>query len=38
MISSKLTRDDEEVMVGFKDLSVGRKTMLASLANLEVIG
>jgi DNA helicase-2/ATP-dependent DNA helicase PcrA len=38
VISSKLTRDDEEVMVGFKDLSVGRKTMLASLANLEVIG
>ena len=38
VINSKLTRDDEEVMVAFRDPSVGRKTMLASLANLEVIG
>ena len=38
MITSKLTRDDEEVMVAFRDPTVGRKTMLASLANLEVIG
>ena len=38
VITSKLTRDDEEVMVAFRDATVGRKTMLASLANLEVIG
>ena len=38
VITSKLTRDDEEVMVAFRDQAVGRKTMLASLANLEVIG
>ena len=38
VINSKLTRDDEEVQVAFKDPQVGRKTMLASLANLEVIG
>jgi DNA helicase-2/ATP-dependent DNA helicase PcrA len=38
VITSKLTRDDEEVQVAFKDPQVGRKTMLASLANLEVIG
>jgi DNA helicase-2/ATP-dependent DNA helicase PcrA len=38
VITSKLTRDDEEVMVAFRDAAVGRKTMLASLANLEVIG
>jgi hypothetical protein len=38
VINSKLTRDDEEVMVAFRDPAVGRKTMLASLANLEVIG
>ena len=37
-MTSKLTRDDEEVTVAFRDPSVGRKTMLASLANLEVIG
>ncbi len=29
---------DEEVTVAFKDPVVGRKTMLASLANLEIIG
>jgi DNA helicase-2/ATP-dependent DNA helicase PcrA len=38
VITSKLTRDDEEVQVAFKDPAVGRKTMLASLANLELIG
>jgi DNA helicase-2/ATP-dependent DNA helicase PcrA len=38
VVTSKLTRDDEEVMVAFRDPLVGRKTMLASLANLEIIG
>ncbi len=38
VITSKLTRDDEEVQVAFRDPQVGRKTMLASLANLELIG
>ena len=38
VITSKLTRDDEEVQVAFRDVQVGRKTMLASLANLELIG
>jgi DNA helicase II / ATP-dependent DNA helicase PcrA len=38
VISSRLTRDDEEVQVAFKDPQVGRKTMLASLANLELLG
>jgi DNA helicase-2/ATP-dependent DNA helicase PcrA len=38
VVTSKLTRTDEEVTVAFKDPSVGRKTMLASLANLEIIG
>ena len=38
VITSKLTRDDEEVTVAFKDPAVGRKTMLASLANLELLG
>jgi DNA helicase-2/ATP-dependent DNA helicase PcrA len=38
VITSKLTRDDEEVQVAFKDPQVGRKTMLGSLANLEIIG
>ncbi|MFL5675104.1 MAG: ATP-dependent helicase [Chloroflexota bacterium] len=38
VVTSKLTRSDEEVTVAFKDASVGRKTMLASLAGLEVIG
>ena len=38
VITSKLTRDDEEVHVAFKDVQVGRKTMLASLANLELLG
>jgi len=38
VVTSKLTRNDEEVTVAFKDATVGRKTMLASLANLEIIG
>jgi DNA helicase-2/ATP-dependent DNA helicase PcrA len=38
VITSKLTRDEEEVQVAFKDPQVGRKTMLASLANLELLG
>jgi DNA helicase-2/ATP-dependent DNA helicase PcrA len=38
VVTSKLTRSDEEITVAFKDPSVGRKTMLASLANLEIIG
>jgi DNA helicase-2/ATP-dependent DNA helicase PcrA len=38
VVTSKLTRSDEEVTVAFKDPSVGRKTMLASLANLDLIG
>ena len=38
VVSSKLTRSDEEVIVAFKDPAVGRKTMLASLANLDVVG
>ncbi len=38
VVTSRLTRDDEEVTVAFRDASVGRKTMLASLANLEVVG
>ncbi len=38
VVTSKLTRDDEEVTVVFRDPVVGRKTMLASLANLEITG
>ncbi len=38
VVTSKLTRDDEEVTVAFRDPAVGRKTMLASLANLEITG
>ncbi len=38
VVTSKLTRSDEEVTVAFKDPAVGRKQMLASLANLEVVG
>ena len=36
MVTSKLTRDDEEVTVAFPDHGV--KRLLASLANLEVAG
>ena len=38
MVTSKLTRSDEEITVAFKDSTIGRKTMLASLANLELTG
>ena len=38
VVSSKLTRDDEEVTVAFPDPSVGIKRLLASLANLEILG
>jgi DNA helicase-2/ATP-dependent DNA helicase PcrA len=38
VVTSKLTRSDEEITVAFKDPKVGRKTMLASLANLDIIG
>jgi DNA helicase-2/ATP-dependent DNA helicase PcrA len=38
VVSARLTRDDEEVTVAFRDGGIGRKTMLASLANLELIG
>jgi DNA helicase-2/ATP-dependent DNA helicase PcrA len=37
VVTSKLTRNDEEVTVAFRDPSVGRKTFLASLAALELI-
>ena len=37
MVSSKLTRDDEEVTVAFPDPKVGIKRLLASLANLELV-
>ena len=36
VVSSKLTRDDEEVTVAFPDRGV--KVLLASLANLELLG
>ncbi len=38
IVTSKLTRTDEEITVAFKDPGVGRKTVLASLANLEILG
>ena len=38
VVSSKLTRDDEEVTVAFPDPTVGIKRLLASLANLEIVG
>ena len=38
VVTSKLTRSDEEITVAFKDAAVGRKTMLASLANLDIVG
>jgi DNA helicase-2/ATP-dependent DNA helicase PcrA len=38
VVTSKLTRTDEEITVVFRDTAVGRKTMLASLANLEITG
>jgi DNA helicase-2/ATP-dependent DNA helicase PcrA len=36
VVTSKLTRSDEEVTVAFRDPQVGRKTVLASLAGLEL--
>jgi hypothetical protein len=38
VVTSKLTRSDEEVTIAFRDSSVGRKTMLASIANLDLVG
>ncbi len=38
VVTSKLTRSDEEVTVAFRDASVGRKTLLASIAGLELAG
>ena len=38
VVSSKLTRSDEEVTVAFRDPQIGRKTLLASLAGLELTG
>jgi len=38
VVTSKLTRSDEEITVAFKDPGVGRKVMLASLANLDLVG
>ena len=38
VVTSKLTRSDEEITVAFKAVGVGRKTMLASLAGLDIIG
>jgi hypothetical protein len=38
VVSSKLTRSDEEVTIAFRDPQIGRKTLLASLASLEVMG
>ena len=38
VVSSKLTRSDEEVTIAFRDPQIGRKTLLASLAGLEAHG
>jgi DNA helicase-2/ATP-dependent DNA helicase PcrA len=38
VVTSKLTRNDEEVTVAFRDAQVGRKTVLASLAGLDLVG
>ncbi len=38
VVTSRLTRSDEEVVVAFRDPQVGRKTLLASLAGLELGG
>jgi DNA helicase-2/ATP-dependent DNA helicase PcrA len=38
VVSSKLTRSDEEVTIAFRDPQIGRRTLLASLAGLERIG
>ncbi|HWP62408.1 MAG TPA: UvrD-helicase domain-containing protein [Candidatus Binatia bacterium] len=38
VVTSKLTRTDEEVTVAFRDPAVGRRTLLASVAPLEHLG
>jgi DNA helicase-2/ATP-dependent DNA helicase PcrA len=38
VVNSKLTRSDEEVTIAFRDPQIGRKTLLASLAGLELTG
>ncbi len=38
VVTSKLTRDDEQVTVAFRDPATGTKVFLASLANLELVG
>ena len=38
VVSSKLTRSDEEVTIAFRDPQIGRKTLLASLAALDILG
>jgi DNA helicase II / ATP-dependent DNA helicase PcrA len=38
VVSSKLTRSDEEVTIAFRDPQIVRKTLLASLAGLELTG
>ncbi|HYL40853.1 MAG TPA: ATP-dependent helicase, partial [Candidatus Binatus sp.] len=38
VVTSKLTRSDEEVTVVFRDPQVGRKTLLASIAGLDITG
>jgi DNA helicase-2/ATP-dependent DNA helicase PcrA len=38
VVTSKLTRSDEEVTVAFRDPQIGRKTVLASLAGLDLLG
>jgi len=38
VVSSKLTRSDEEVTIAFRDPQIGRKTLLASLAGLDLLG
>jgi DNA helicase-2/ATP-dependent DNA helicase PcrA len=37
VVSSKLTRSDEEVTIAFRDPQIGRKTLLASLAGLDLL-
>ncbi len=37
VVTSKLTRTDEEVTVAFRDPNVGRRTLLASVAPLELL-
>ena len=37
VVTSRLTRSDEEVTVAFRDPQVGRKTLLASIAALDLV-